>query len=254
MSTSLPAPGIDLRTPWMNAAGSLGFAPDPHNSGPFEHYGAFVTNPISVSPRRASQAVRLLEFPGGVLLHTGHPNPGLRSVVKEYAAAWAHAPLPIIVHLLATKRDELRKAVLRIEDLENILAIELGFESDIETKDLGQLLRAAQGELPLITQLPLLRASQLMQMAAEAGIAAISLAPPRGALPAADGKLVNGRLYGPAIFPLALDTVRKLAALEIPIIGAGGIQTRSQGEAMLAAGASAVQVDVSLWSASLTAD
>lgn len=250
MSTSLPVPGIDLRTPWMNAAGSLGFVPDPHNSIDLQPFGAFVANPISVRPRRASHGPRMLEFPGGVLLHTGHPNPGLRTAIKQYGNAWARAPLPIIVHVLSSKPEELHKAVLRIEELENILAIELGFESDIEAAELRELLHAAQGELPLIAQLPMLRAAPLAAIAVDTGVAAVSLAALRGSLPDPDGKLVSGRLYGPTVFPLALEAVHQLAPLDIPLFASGGIQTRAQGEAMLAAGASAVQMDIAFWKGS----
>jgi dihydroorotate dehydrogenase (NAD+) catalytic subunit len=231
----------------MNAAGSLGFGPDPHNSIDLQQFGAFVTNPISVRPRRASHGPRILEFPGGLLLHTGHPNQGLRAVTKEHRAAWARAPLPIIVHMLSSKSEELRKAVLRLEELENILAIELGFEADIEAPELLRLLSAAQGELPLIAQLPLLRASQLIETAMDAGVAAVSLGAPRGSLPGSGGKPISGRLYGPAMFPLAVETVRQVAPLGLPIFAAGGLRTRADGEALLAAGAAAVQLDTTLW-------
>lgn len=230
----------------MNTTGSLGFTPDARSID-LEPFGAFVTNPISVRPRRASNGPRMVIFPGGVLLHTGHPNPGLRSVIKQNAAAWARAPLPIIVHLLSSRPEDLRKAVLRLEELENVLAIELGFELDVEAAELRQLLSAAQGELPLIAQLPLLRASQLIETVMDVGVAAVSLGAPRGSLPGPDGKLVSGRLYGPAMFPLAVETVRQLTPCGIPIFAAGGVQTRADGEAMLAAGATAVQLDITLW-------
>lgn len=248
MSTSLPAPGIELRTPWMNAAGSLGFAPEARGSVDWEQFGAFVTNPLSARPRRASHGVRSVEFPGGVLLHTGHPNPGLRTAIKQYGSAWARAPLPVIIHLLSTKPEELHKAVLRIEELENILAVELGFESDIEAAELRDLLHAAQGEIPLVAQLPGLHATRLVEIAMDAGVAAVSLAAPRGTLPGPDGKLVSGRLYGPATLPLTIETVRLLAPLGIPLFASGGFQTRAEGEAALAAGATGVQVDnTALW-------
>src|SRR3990172_12245917 len=115
MNLPWPNPSLELRSPWMNAAGSLGFAPDPRGPVSLEGFAAFVTNPISLRPRKAASPPHMLSFPGGVLLHTGHPNPGLRAAIKQYAAAWARAPLPIIVHLLSDKPDEVRKAVLRIE-------------------------------------------------------------------------------------------------------------------------------------------
>lgn len=247
MSTSMPAPALELRSPWLNAAGSLGFAPDVRGPVAIGEFGAFVTNPISVRPRRASRPPRLLHYPGGVLLHTGHPNPGISSVIKHHAAAWARAQLPIIIHLQAAKPEELRKAILRVEGLENVIAIELGLEAGISASEVTEILRATQGELPLIVQVPVASGLEFAEIAMQAEAAAISLAAPRGALPDPDGKLVSGRLYGPAVFPLALEAVHTWAKAGIPVIAAGGIQRRSEGEAMLAAGAMAVQVDVGLW-------
>ncbi|HLE73512.1 MAG TPA: hypothetical protein VI688_04655 [Anaerolineales bacterium] len=241
------AQGLDLRVPWMNAAGSLGFAPDPRRPTFLDSLGAFVTNPISPRPRRASQPPRQLSFPGGVLLHTGRPNPGLNVAIKRYAAAWARASLPIIVHLFSSKPDELRKAVLRVEDLENVMAVEISLEADSSPELAMELVLATQGELPIIVQLPLYRALEMADKVSQAGAAAISLGPARGALPGPDGKFISGRLYGAAFFPPGLETVRQLSKANLPIIGSGGVETRSQGEVMLAAGAVAVQLDVGLW-------
>jgi dihydroorotate dehydrogenase (NAD+) catalytic subunit len=80
-----------------------------------------------------------------------------------------------------------------------------------------------------------------------AGASAISLGPPRGALKDKQGEIVYGRLYGPGVFPQALEAVSALAQMDLPIIGAGGIYQQAQIDAMLEAGALAVQVDTSWW-------
>ncbi len=231
----------------MNAAGSLGFAPDLYGPTSFEQFGAFVTNPISTRARRVANPPSLYTFPGGILLHSGHPNPGISGAIKTYASSWARAPLPIVIHLLSGKPEEIRKAILRIEELENIIAIEISFETDSATDLVKKVIRAVLGELPVIAQLPLPRALDLAEAAIEAGAAAVSLGPPRGALPGADGKLVSGRLYGPAIFPQALETVRQLSGMGYSVIGAGGVENEKQANSMLAAGAIAAQVDVGIW-------
>jgi len=247
MEAAQPAQSLDLATPWLNAAGSLGFAPDQRIPIALDSLGAFITNPISVHARRAGRPPRQLSFPGGVLLHTGHPNPGLSAALKRYATAWARAPLPIIVHLLSGRPAEVKKAVLRIEEFDNVTAVEIGVEVDSSAGLVSELIAAARGELPVIVQLPLHRAMELAFAALDAGAAALSLGAPRGALPAPDGRLVSGRLYGPALFPLALETVRELSKMKLPVIAAGGIDTQARGDAMLGAGALAVQMDVGLW-------
>ncbi|MCL5428396.1 MAG: hypothetical protein M1347_01155 [Chloroflexi bacterium] len=247
MSTTFPAPDLEFVRPRMNASGSLGFAPDPRGPVSFEKFGAFVTNPISARARRVANPPSLLAFPGGVLLHTGHPNPGVGEAIKRYAAAWARSSTPIIVHVLPGKPEELRKAILRFEELENVMAVELGFEADSSTYLVANLVQSAMGELPVIAQLPLSRALDLAEAAMDVGASAISLGPPRGALIGSAGKPVSGRLYGPSIFPQALEAVRRLSEAGYPVIGAGGVEAEAQVEAMLGVGATAVQVDVGLW-------
>ncbi len=247
MSTNFPAPNLEFARPLMNAAGSLGFTPDPRGPVSTGDFGAFVTNPISARARRAANAPRLLSFPGGVLLHTGHPNPGVSGAIRGYAAAWARASMPIVVHLLSGKAEDLRKATLRLEELENVMAVEIGFEVDSSADLVMKFIHAALGELPVIAQLPLPRAFELAEGAISAGASAVSLGPPRGALPGPDGKLVGGRLYGPAIFPQALETVSQLSEAGYPVIAAGGVEGKAQVEAMLAAGALAVQMDIGIW-------
>ncbi len=247
MSTNEAGPRLEFRSPWMNAAGSLGFAPNARGDVSLQDFGAFVTNPISLRARNVAKGPRILFFPGGVLIHTGFPNPGLRKAIKDYAAAWARTPLPIILHLLSAEPKQMRAALPRIEELENVMAIELGLNLDVGPSEAKDLVHIAAGELPLIVQIPLDRALELSPALMDAGASAISLGPPRGALPGADGKLVSGRLYGPALFPQTMAALRALVTNGIPVIAAGGISGKADGEATLAAGAIAVQMDVDLW-------
>ena len=136
---------------------------------------------------------------------------------------------------------------MRIEELENVLAVEIGVEAESSPELVVELAQAARGELPVILQLPLHRSLELADKITEAGAAALSLGAPRGALPGPNGKVIAGRLYGPALFPQALETVRELVKTQLPIIAAGGVESTAQGEAMLATGATAVQMDVALW-------
>jgi len=230
----------------MNAAGSLGFAPNLRAPSLWKELGAFVTNPISVRPRKPAGGRRWQTFPGGVLLHSGYPNPGFWKVVGQFGPRWAQAPLPVIVHLLADQPEEIQPCVLKLETAENVLAIEIGFPESIGKHEAAQVISGALGELPLIARLPLTRCIELAPTVVEAGAVAVSLAPPRGALPAGD-EVISGRLFGPAVYPLALQVVGELNRDGIVVIGAGGIYQRQQAEEMRRAGAWAVQVDLALW-------
>lgn len=239
-------PRLELAGPYMNAAGSLGFVPKAAQPA-WPPLAAFVTNPISLQPRRTSQGTRLLTFPGGVLLHTGWPNPGLRRAVQQHAAAWARASQSIILNLLIDEPASLAQVMPHLEALDNLAGLELSIAADASAQLAGELVRAAQSKWPLIAQLSLARAEELATACLAAGASAISLGPLRGSLPDARGRLVSGRLYGPALYPQALAVTQALQRAGAPVIAAGGVETAQQAEAFLAAGALAVQVDVALW-------
>jgi dihydroorotate dehydrogenase (NAD+) catalytic subunit len=198
-------------------------------------------------PRSPARLPRFLPYPGGVLLHTGHPNPGLRTVLQRYAVHWARASVPIIVHLLANQSDETTMMVEKLEICEGVIAIELGLPDEIGDQEAYELTSSAQGELAVLVRLPIHKALELVVPVLEAGAAAISIAPPRGTLPDLNGEFISGRLYGPNLFPQALEVVQRLCQQGREVIGAGGIYTRTQAQAMLDAGARAVQLDTVLW-------
>lgn len=233
--------------PLMNAAGTLGFCPDRRKPLDWASFGAFVTNPISIKTRRPASSTRWRAQLGTALVHTGHPNPGFHKVVAQYAPLWAQADMPVIVHLMASPPAEMRKYIPRLEVLENVIAVELGFPESIWEGEAQEVITASLGELPIIVRLPISRALELSPAVMHAGAVAVSLSPPRGLYPNPEGDFDRGRLYGPALYPQALHVVRELANLKVPVIGAGGVYSCSQADAMQAAGALAVQVDMALW-------
>jgi len=240
--------------PLMNAAGSLSFAPDPREGISLDSFGVFVTNPISLRPRAPAAKPEIIEYPGGFLLHSGLPNPGFNSAVRKYASRWNRSDLPIIVHLMADRPEETQHMVQMLEMQENVMAAELGFAPLLANDILLLTLEMALGELPLIFSLPVEQVLSLGPRLIQEGAQAISISPPRGALsltpgpsPEGRGELLTGRLYGPSLFPRALETVYSAAKLGLPIIGAGGVWTKENADAMLSAGALAVQIDAALW-------
>jgi dihydroorotate dehydrogenase len=238
---------LDLRKPLMNAAGSLGFVPDTRSPVIWDQLGAFVTNPISRKPRRPSRGQRVLLFSGGVLLHTGHPNPGFSMSVRRFAGRWRRAPLPVIVHLLGDSPENMAAMLVRLEEIENVISVEIGLPDEVEASEAVEIIQASVGELPVIARLPLSRAEELGRSVSDAGAMVLSLGPPRGALPDLQGKLVYGRHCGPAVFPQALRVVRELVKMEVQVIGGGGVYQAEQTDAMLSAGAIGVQLDTVLW-------
>ena len=236
-----------LEKPFLNAPGSLGFAPDPHSMPFLDQLGAFITNPISHRPRHPANTRTCLPFPGGFLLHTGWPNPGIRRAMAQYRRAWAAADLPVIVHLLGESPGLIAAMVHQLESLENLLAVAVSLPPDCGPSGLADFLDAASGELPVVISLgpedlPLLLDTLIAQQPA-----AVMVQPPRGTLPDAAGRPVSGRLYGPALFPLTLATLQRLADTGLRLITCGGVFTQAAAQALLDAGAYAVGLDAALW-------
>jgi dihydroorotate dehydrogenase (NAD+) catalytic subunit len=184
-------------------------------------------------------------------LHTGYPNPGLNAVLKRYAGAWARSPVPVWVHLIPGQVEDVSRMVQQLERVAGVSGVEVGLPPEVDGEAAAAFASAAAGELPVVLRLPFERVSELAGWLARdlagSGVAAVSLAPPRGSLIDAEGTLLHGRLYGPGVFPLALAAVQTLARSGLTIIAAGGVYHPQQVEAMLSAGAAAVQLDTVLW-------
>ena len=249
---------LDFRSPWLNAAGSLGYNP-PETWAWSEPIGAFITNPVSLFPRTPAEERAGMRFPGGFLLHSGLPNPGLKGLLAG-ARRWERAAVPLWVHIFGDTPEEIERMVRALESQEAVSAIELGIGPRADAELALKLVRAGVGELPLVVNFPLTAAAEgWVDKLAGLGASAVSLGAPRGLLPAsesspasgsspaASGKLIAGRLYGPAILPLALAAVRSLRRQPLPVIAGGGVYRKADGEALLAAGAVAVQLDSVLW-------
>jgi dihydroorotate dehydrogenase (NAD+) catalytic subunit len=245
-----------FRKPLINAAGMLGFAPDLHApihsfpSGTWDDFGAFVTNPVSLRARRSALAPELIEYPGGLLLHTGLPNPGFSGVITKYSRRWEFSPIPIILHLLADHPDETARMVRNLEGLENISAVELGFAPHTSADVILAAVEMSRGELPLIAQLPFDQITELGPMLIRSGAAALSFAAPRGSLNHTHDsarRLISGRLYGPGLYPQSLDILHRAVKLRLPVIAGVGVYRQEQAADLLAAGAMAVQLDTVLW-------
>ncbi len=233
--------------PYVNAAGTLGFYPDPKLSRLWGVLGAFITNPISFKPREVAHKRVSLSFQGGFLLHNGQPNPGFKKAVQKYANAWARASLPVIVHLMSEEPESLSEMIQILESHENVSGVELGFPPDMDPLEMMQLIHAAEGELPLIISLSPEESLSIAEELKNTAISMVRLAEPYGALPADDGSLVRGRIFGPATFPTALAEVQRLAGLGLRVIGGGGVYGRRQADAMRQAGAQVVALDALLW-------
>jgi len=246
-AASLRKRDIFLKKPFVNTSGVLGFYPDPHTMPYLDQLGAFITNPISRLPRTAAGNRACIPFSGGFLMHTGLGNPGISRAIRQFRRRWADAPLPVIVHLLVEDPGSLAEMIRKLEELENIMAVELGLSPDCTPDEIPPILEAAFGELPVVVCLSPEQVPVLGEMLVGLNPAAVHLVEPRGTLPNRDGSLVTGRLYGPAIFPQMLSAAQKLVSMGFPVIANGGIYENWQVTAMMEVGVIAVGLGSALW-------
>jgi dihydroorotate dehydrogenase len=239
-----------ITPPTMNSAGMLGFTPD----GDFLHdpnsLGAFVTNPISYQRRFPANPTRFEQYPGGSLLHTGLPNPGLRSALRNNTAVWLGHTKPVILHLLVNNPHEMRSIVEELEGIEHpVQALEIGLHRDTSLQFTDAILsHATQSQLPLMVRVSPDASDEKLRVISQSGANAVVLGPPRGLLTSSDGERVSGRLYGPGLRPFANHHMERfLKLVDIPLIMGCGLFTHTDIKNALSEGAAAVQLDTLLW-------
>lgn len=245
--------GLSVASPLLAGSGALGFGEVwPSGIGP-ELFGALVTPPITLQPRRGQPAPRLAEIPGGFVLATGDHNPGLRRLLRDDVAGWSRLGIPAIVALAASAPEDWDRVAASLEDQPAVAGLELHLPPQAGVRETGvwvtNVRRACQ--LPLLVKLPAPHAELLLEAALHAGADSLVVAaPPIAAAPAlGGGPVIEGPIGGPAAFPFTLRALRAVLALtpDVPIVAAGGIVRPADVLTCLEMGAAAVQVRSLLW-------
>ncbi len=243
--------GLTLPNPCMPAAGCFGFGREYDPLVEMEALGALVYGPVTARPRTGSAPPRLVPLPNGVLVHTGLANPGVAALVRRAHRNWCTLPVPLIVHVAGTTPDEAASCCRQLGALEVVAAVELGLPDDVTLEEAAALVSSARRSAvqPLIVRLGLAGAEAMAPVAVSSGADALTIAaPPRGTVRLPSGEYLTGRLYGPWVLPLTLRALRQVRrAVEVPLIGCGGIHSAQDARAFLEAGAAAVQLDSALW-------
>ena len=252
-------------SPVLMAAGTCGFGePVVEVMSPGE-IGGLVTKSVTVEPRWGNPAPRVAEFRGGMLNSVGLANPGLEAV-REEKLPWMRRNLdglPVFVSVAGATTAEYAAVVGGLDAEDGFLGFELNLSCPndshlggrpfcLDPDALGQVLDRVRPltERPLLVKLapndPDIAGTAALAVDGGAdGITAINTMP--GLLTGHGGRhrigAGTGGTSGPALLPVGLAAVREVAAaVEVPVIGVGGILTGRDALAYLHAGATLVQV------------
>jgi dihydroorotate dehydrogenase (NAD+) catalytic subunit len=225
-------------------------------------FAAFVSKKVTLEPRQGNPPPRLWELGAGMINSIGLPNKGLRGYLAEDLPKLSELPVPLIVNVMGSTREEVGSLVRAFGARDEVAALELNLSCpNVKTGlDFGVDPAATAGlvehvrplaDKPLIVKLtPNTGDPAAVAAAAEgAGADAVSLINTlRGMAlhPATRDPWLGGGtggVSGPAIRAIALAQVTQVAArVRVPIVGMGGVQRGADALDLLEAGATLVAV------------
>jgi dihydroorotate dehydrogenase (NAD+) catalytic subunit len=247
-----------MTVPILNASGCLDalVAPDVARS-----LDVFVTKTITPEPRRGNPPVRIAETDHGMLNSIGLQGPGIDTFVAEHLPRLAELGTTLWVSVGGFSAEDFRRCCDELEGDERVAAIELNLscpnvEEAPETA--AELVAAARATTSKTLYAKLSPAQWDVAAAAravvDAGADGLSLVNTIRGL-ALDPATMTPRLglyvggySGPALKPVALACVHACAAaVDVPIVGMGGVWSGLDALELVAAGASAVALGTVLF-------
>ncbi|MFQ5720714.1 MAG: dihydroorotate dehydrogenase [Acidobacteriota bacterium] len=254
---------VRLKNPVLTASGTCGYGLDLLPYVDPSSLGGIVCKSLSLAPRQGNKPTRLAETPSGMLNSIGLQNIGIEAFIRDKLPRLRRYDTAIIANIFGETADQFGELAARLEQTEGMAAVELniscpntsrgGIEFGVDPKEAAHVTRAVRRatHLPVIVKLSpnVTDITVIARAAAEAGADILSLVNTYTgmAIDVHSGHPVlssgAGGLSGPAIRPLAVHQVYSVArAVDLPLIGIGGIRTGRDALEFLMAGASAVQV------------
>jgi dihydroorotate dehydrogenase (NAD+) catalytic subunit len=256
--------GIELNSPVIAASGTFGYGIEFEEIVSLDRIGAFVTKGISLEPMVGHAAPRIIQTAAGMLNAIGLQNIGVAEFIEKKLPPLKRYPsCKVIVNVFGYTVSDYKGVVERLNDADGIAAYELnvscpnvhagGMAFGSDSGSLEYLVREVKNvaKRPLIVKLSpnVTSIAQMARVCSGSGADAVSLVNTFLAMSidveTRKPRLTNvtGGLSGPAIKPIAIRMVYEAAnAVNIPVIGLGGIITAEDAVEFMMAGATAVQV------------
>jgi dihydroorotate dehydrogenase (NAD+) catalytic subunit len=247
-----------VSVPLLNASGCLDAltAPDVARS-----LDAFVTKTVTPLPREGNPPPRIAETDHGMLNSIGLQNPGIDAWCAETLPRLEELGVPLWVSVGGFSAGDYAHVCERLEELEAVTTIELNLSCpnvDEAPETAAELVVAARGTTrkPLYAKLSpaLPDVAEAARAVADAGADGLSLVNTIRGL-SLDARTLRpslargpGGYSGPALRPVAAACVHACArAVDLPIVGMGGVATGAHALDLVAAGASAVALGTVLF-------
>ncbi len=253
---------LHLKNPVMGASGTFGFGREYEDFLDVNQIGAIVTKGVTPLPRSGNPGVRIAETPAGMLNCIGLENPGVEVFIKEILPKIKTYDTAVIVNISASTVEEYGK-MAQLLDIDGVDALEVNISCP-NVKEGGivfgtdpnaaaavtKSVKSHTDKTVIVKLSPNVTDITVMAKAVEAaGADAISLINTLTGM-AIDINTrkpllgnITGGLSGPAVKPIALRMVWQVAkAVNIPIIGMGGIASATDAIEFMLAGATAVAI------------
>ena len=247
-----------MSVPILNASGCLDalVAPDVAKT-----LDAFVTKTVTPLPREGNAPPRIAETDGWMLNSIGLQNPGIERFCGEVAPRLQDLEVPLWVSVGGFSASDYQVCCERVDQLDGVRVIELNLSCpnvDEAPETIAELVQASRRATakPLYAKLSPASSDigELARAVADAGADGLSLVNTLRGL-VLDPASLRPRLAfgpggasGPALHPIALACVYACAnAVELPIVGMGGVMSGRDALDLVAVGASAISLGTVLF-------
>ena len=259
---SVEIAGIKLRNPVMPASGTFGYGEEYAPFLDLEQIGAIVTKGLSLKPKAGNPTPRIAETISGMLNAIGLQNVGIDAFIEHKMPFLRTVNTPVIANFFGNTLEEYGEVAARLNDIPEIAAGELniscpnvkegGIVFGTDPRAAAEVVELVRKKMdkPLIVKLtPNVDITVVARAVEEAGADAIAcintLTGMSVDIHTRKPRIANmtGGLSGPAIRPVAVRMVHQVVqAVNVPVIGIGGIVRAMDALEFLIVGASAVQV------------
>lgn len=260
--------GLTLRNPVLVASGIIGYGREYERLTDLARIGGIVTKTVTLRPRAGNPPPRVCETPSGMLNSIGIENPGLQGYLEQKVPILRELPCAAIVSVEGEDVGEFCELVRGVDGSGAAHAIEVNISCPNVgphglrySTDAG-MAREVMNAIRPLTKLPLIakltpnvtRIAEIAQACEDCGADAVSLVNTFIGM-AVDARTrkpilgtVLGGLSGPAIKPLALAKLwETVQAVDIPVIGMGGIARPIDAVEFLLTGATAIEVGTAMF-------